>query len=443
LPKYNFAKLPTAAPQLGGYTSVRGQFSYETDDIVENQLAGDKYLVEFYKMNANDPVCGAVMLALTQIFKSIKWETQDDPKGILKQSLINAGWIDNMEDMLSFFIYGHSVMELTLVKDEKTGVVCWNDMYYRPQTTISDWKFDKHGKLTHVQQTVDGEQIDIKASKCLILHCHKTQSNPRGKSLFRNAYRDWYYKTNIEKIEAIGIERDLTGLPVLEAAEGAELTDEKGQLNAVGKWAWQMVRNVKRNSQEGLVLPDGWKFNLVGSPGQRQFDLNDVINRYSTNMALSMLAQFLVLGVTNSSGSFALAKEQSSLFHTAIEGFAFAMANAVNSQFIGGRALQYFNNLPTQPTLKPVGIERIDITDLAAYLARMLKLNAIKPDDTLENFLRDRVALPPRDPATTRVADVKLDFESENPPDPPEPKPAELDKPIVEPAKTPKKEVNK
>jgi hypothetical protein len=405
------------AKQLTSFKSVKGEFTYETDDEIDRLLAGDKYLVEFYKMSVNDPVCGAVLLALTQIFKSIKWDTEDDEDNLLKDSLEKAGWIDNMGDMLTQFVFGHSVMEVTLTERDKDGRVIWNNMYYRPQTTITDWKFDKHGKLLAVIQDAGkgNPEVRIKADKCLIFHAFKTQVNPRGKSLFRNAYRDWYYKTNIEKIEAIGIERDLTGLPVLCAAPDVELQDEKGVLNAVGNWAWTTVRNIKRNSQEGLVLPDGWEFKLIGSPGQRQFDLNDVINRYSTNMALSMLAQFLVLGVTSSSGSFALAKEQSSLFHTAVEGFAYAMVDVVNNQFIGGKALQLFNDLEKQPKLKATGIERIDISDMASYLGRLLKFNIIEPDDALEDFVRERVALPKKDPTTTRVADVKLAHEQKYP----------------------------
>jgi hypothetical protein len=416
LPKYNSSKSDPGR-KLAGYRAVKGEFNYETNDDIDRLLSGDRYLVEFYKMSQNDPVCGAVLLALTQIFKSVKWETEDDEDGLLKDSLEHACWLDNMGDMLTKFIYGHSIMEVTLMERPEDGKVIWNKMYYRPQTTIKEWQFEKDGELRAIAQNagLGNPDVIIRADKCLIFHAAKTQVNPRGKSLFRNGYRDWYYKTNIEKIEAIGIERDLTGLPVLTAAEDIELQDEAGNLNKLGEWAWRTVRNVKRNSQEGLVLPQGWEFELVGSPGKRQFDLNAVINRYSTNIALSMLSQFLVLGVTSSSGSFALAKEQSSLFHIAVEGFAKSMADVVNTQFIGGKAIKIFNGLKKQPKLKATGIERIDISDMASYLGRLLKFNIIEPDDALEDFVRERVALPKKDPTTTRVADIKLAHEQKFP----------------------------
>jgi len=388
---------------VSGYQTIKGQFSYDTNTDIDAVMGKTQLIREFNRMADTDAVCGAVLLALTQIFKSISWATEDDEDGVLAQSLINAGWMDNLGDILTHFVFGHSVIEVTLTERDANGHVHWKSMHYRPQVTLADWNFSEQGQLVSLTQRLStGKTAEIRASKCLIFHCAKTQATPRGKSLFRNAYRDWYYKTNIEKIEAIGVERDLTGLPILKAPQDTELQAEDGSLNAVGQWAWQTVRNVKRNSQEGLVLPTGWQFELAGSPGKRQFDLNAVINRYANNMALSMLSQFLVLGVTSSSGSFALAKEQSSLFHIAVEGFAKDVANVVNSQFIGGRALQLFNDLPKQPKLKPVGIERIDISDLASFLGRLLKYNIITPDERLEAFLRDRVALPPHDPETAR-----------------------------------------
>jgi hypothetical protein len=404
--------------KLTGYQKVVGQFSLDTDTIIQDSLSEEKRIKEFNTMYLTDPVCGAVMLALAEIFRSIEWKTFDDPDGILKQSLKNVDFIGNMNDIVSAFVFGHSVMEVVLSEKDENGHVHWRDMYFRPQTTLDEWNHDRHGKvISIVQRTTEGINATIKANKCLIFRSAPTQASPLGKSLFRNAYRDWYYKTNIEKIEAIGIERDLVGLFVLQAPEDQELQDEKGQLNDVGQWAWQIVRNVKRNAQEGLVLPHGWEAKLLASPGDRQFDLNTTINRYANNIALSMLSQFLVLGVTSSSGSFALAKEQSSLFHIAIEGFAKSFAEVINNQFIGAPALQLFNKLEKRPYVKPVGIERINPNDLASFLGRMLKFNVITPDDRLEEFLRDRFGMPDADPNSVRIADTKLAYEDTKAPE--------------------------
>lgn len=403
LPANNTSREPKSP---GSLASAKGKFHYDSNSELEANLSGGRYKQEFRKMELSDPICGAIMLALVKIFQSAEWKAMDDEKGILQKSLANVKWKSQLEDILTQFVYGHSVMETTLKKDED-GDVIWDRMYYRPQTTLTGWKYDKNETFTYVEQQAYNEHdastiVNIPLNKCLHFTTTGTSNNPEGKSLFRNAYRDWYYKSNIEQIEAIGVERDLTGLPVLTAPEDVELTDEKGQLNALGRWAYTTVRNIKRNSQEGLVLPSKWQFDLVGSPGQRQFNLNDVINRYNNNIALSMLSQFLVLGVTNNSGSFALAKEQSALFYIAVQGFADMIAEVVNTQFIGTKALKIFNGLEKEPRLVPVGIEQVDLEDLGAFMARVLKYNVITPDDRLEEFLRNKVALPPRDVESSR-----------------------------------------
>lgn len=389
---------------------ISGKFGTYFEDEIEVRLMGTRYLTEFRKMLDSDATCGAFMLAITKIFQSVDWKPINDDKGILAKSLENINWKDKIEEVLLFLPYGFSLFEVQLQEDESTGEVTWKKFHVRPQDTINEWTKDSHGNITHVKQgNPFGHQATININKCLHFAVSKTTNRPYGRSIFRSAYRDWYYKTNIEKIESIGIERDLTGLPVLTPSEDAEILDDEGNLNQLGIWAWSMVRGVKRNEQEGLVLPAGWKFELQGSPGKRQFDLNAVISRYDSRIALSILSQFLILGMVNSSGSFALSKEQSDLFYKAVEGFAKMVANVINTQFIGTKALQLYNNLPEQPMLVPIGVNRLNLSDLASFLGRLLKFNIIQPDDKLEEHLRNIASLPEKDASSSRPADINAD----------------------------------
>ena len=40
------------------------------------------------------------------------------------------------------------------------------------------------------------------------------KGNPEGRRILRDAYRAWYFKKRLEEFEAIGVERDLAGMPV-------------------------------------------------------------------------------------------------------------------------------------------------------------------------------------------------------------------------------------
>ena len=77
------------------------------------------------------------------------------------------------------------------------------------------------------------------------------KNNPEGKSILRNAYTSWYYKTNIQRIEAIGVERDLAGLPVFEAPadyfSSAATSDQQSTLNTLKS----IASSIRRDESEG------------------------------------------------------------------------------------------------------------------------------------------------------------------------------------------------
>ena len=74
-----------------------------------------------------------------------------------------------------------------------------------------------------------------------------------------------------------------------------------------------MVKSIRRDEYEGLVLPHGFEFELVSTGGARQFDTNAIINRYDTKIAMTVLADFIMLG-HQKVGSFALSSDKTELF---------------------------------------------------------------------------------------------------------------------------------
>ncbi len=74
-----------------------------------------------------------------------------------------------------------------------------------------------------------------------------------------------------------------------------------------------MVKSIRRDEYEGLVLPHGFEFELVSTGGARQFDTNAIINRYDAKIAMTVLADFIMLG-HQKVGSFALSSDKTELF---------------------------------------------------------------------------------------------------------------------------------
>lgn len=100
-----------------------------------------------------------------------------------------------------------------------------------------------------------GGRFFIPIEKALLFRTSARAENPEGRSILRNAYLPWDRKTKIEIIEAIGVERDLVGIPIAWVpAEIASAAAGTKQREIYDKWR-QMVTRVRRDEQEGLVLP--------------------------------------------------------------------------------------------------------------------------------------------------------------------------------------------
>ncbi|MCL2386025.1 MAG: hypothetical protein FWC89_00605 [Defluviitaleaceae bacterium] len=228
------------------------------------------------------------------------------------------------------------------------------------------------------------------------------KSNPEGRSLLRNAYQDWYFKRRVREYEGIGIERDLAGYPYIQPPVGVELYDHEGNPTDQLVAAENIVRKIRRDESEGLVLPHGWNFQLVSTGGKRQFDTNAVIQRYDNRIAMTFLADFILLG-HEKVGSFALSSDKTQLFGIAMGTFLNMICEVFNSQAIP-RLIQMngdaFKGITAYPELINGQIETQNLGELGEFLKHTVLSGLITPDENLEDHLRMVADLPERDPMT-------------------------------------------
>lgn len=234
----------------------------------------------------------------------------------------------------------------------------------------------------------------IPIEKSLHFVTKSTKSNPEGKSILRGAYRPWYFKKRIQEIEGIGIERDLAGFPVLTGP--TDLWDEESkQLLAAAE---AIVTGIRRDSREGLVLPDGWKLELLASGSKRNFDTNVIIERYNKLIATTVLADFIFLG-QQAVGSFALSSNKTKLFSVAIGTYLDVICEVFNNQAIprlidiNGEA---FKGITDYPKMVHTDIEDPNLVQLADFISKMAGCGALTLDENLENHIRQVANLPER-----------------------------------------------
>lgn len=257
-----------------------------------------------------------------------------------------------------------------------------------------------------VQQAPPDYQLRIiPIDKALLFRTTSHKNNPEGRSVLRSAYRPWYFKKHIETIEGIGIERDLAGLPIAwvppELLSANASPDDRAILESIKR----IVTNVRRDEQEGIVFPlvydeNGNKlydFALLSTGGTRQFNTDAVIARYDQRIAMTVLADFILLGHEHV-GSFSLASSKTHLFSVALG----TWLNEIASQFnrVAIPRLFRLNNFAVGrlPKLVPGDIEVPNLTELGDYITKLSGAGMdLFPNEKLEEYLRRAANLPAPD----------------------------------------------
>ncbi len=394
------------------------------------ELKGASGYKIFREMRLNDPVISAVFFALVNTLRQASWRVKpasDKPADkktadFIDEAIHDLSWSWN--DQLSFIVnplfeQGFSYLEQTfkyrrgenppkdgaksLFDDNKIG---WRKWAPRPAESLVDgdeWRYDPNGGIMGANQEVEGKgPVFLPIEKCLLFRTTVHPANsPWGLPIHRAIYTSWYYSQNIAEIEGIGIERDLAGIPVVYLGTDCSM---KGA-NSEYELAKDLVVNIRNDEQTGVVIPkpkmgtganpgEGMLLELLNSGGSREFNTTQIIERYDKRKAVSVLAQFILLGM-DSVGSYALSKNQSDLFVLAARAWLLDIAGVINKHAIP--QLVQFNAFPRRlgyPELVPGTVGIPDLTAVADYVNKLVQSNVLTPDDELERHLRQIGGLP-------------------------------------------------
>lgn len=397
-----------------------GGFFYEE---FLKELQGRKGIEAYREMSENDDVIGAILFAIEMLIRQASWDVQpggDSAKDKEAAEFIlgcmddmQDTWTDTISEILSFLTFGWSAHEIVykrrcgrsrdprLRSKYDDTLIGWQKLPIRSQDTLYEWRYDNQDNLISMVQMPppDFGLIEIPAEKLLLFRTKSRKGNPEGRSILRNAYRDWYFKRRIQEIEGIGIERDLAGFPVLQAPDGINIWDEDDpDMCAIRAAADKIVQNIRRDSLEGLVIPFGWNLTLLSTGGRRQFDTNGIIERYDTRMAMTVLADFVFLG-HQESGSWALSSDKTELFAMAIGAYLDIICEVFNNQAIpqlidlNG---DHFAGITDYPQLTHGDIENPDLEALGAFLNNVTGAGILIPDEGVEDYVREVSGLPER-----------------------------------------------
>lgn len=390
------------------------------------QLQGIRGVRAYREMGDNDSTVGASFGAIESMVRLVKWfpEVADHPRGQEAADFLQSV-IDDMshtwhdftgEAVVGQLTFGWSMFEKVYKyrkgpgADPKTrskhtdGKMGFRKLAPRAQETLDGWEFDEDGGIFGMYQRAAPafQRVFLPISKCVLFRPRSIKNNPEGRSLLRNAYRAWFFVKRLEELEAIGIERDLVGLPKMELPAGwfdkSASPDKKA---AVAAYA-QTMAQVRRNEHEGLTLPSetlpdgkasGFKFSLVNSGGTRAIPVGEAVERHRAEMAQVMLTQFIFLGM-NGRGTQALSESLVSLFSVSLS----VVLDTFEETFqrYGVDELMELNGYPIEcwPKWRHGDVEKKDVRPMAESLLKLVDGGLVTPDDTLEDYLRNEMRLP-------------------------------------------------
>lgn len=407
-----------------GTTALRRSGGYVHEEFLR-ELQGPRWWRTVSEMQQDAVIAGvllAIELSLRQVPVEVK-AADDTPQAeeirlFVEECLFDMSfsWADTLSEILTMLPYGWAFMEIVYKRrmgDNKDsgkaskyndGRIGWRKWAIRSQDSLDRWEFDERGGIRGMWQYQDkGPSVLIPIEKALLFRTKAHKNNPEGVSALRGAYEAWYYKRNIARIEAIGIERDLAGLPVayippdfLSAHADA---DQRAFLGAIK----EIITNIRRDEQEGVVFPlayddesgkELFKLELLSSGGSRQFNTDAVVARYNQQISMSVLADFIMLG-HEKVGSYALSATKSSLFKTALEAWLGAIADVINSHAVPRLLRLNGMDLELAPEVCFGKVGEIELADIVQFIKEASTAGmTLFPGLELENHLRGIVGFP-------------------------------------------------
>lgn len=419
-----------------GFSGLRVSNGRVNDEFVP-ALKWPKQNAVYKEMAANDPIVGGMLFAIEMIIRKVTWDVKpaNSSENAIKLAEfvescrydMEKSWPEMINDVLSFLQYGFCITEKVYKKragdlaDPRyrsmfdDGLWGWRKFPMRAQDTIDRWQFADSGNSTEFQgnhaELLGAVQKDpntyqeafLPRSKFLLFRTNSRKETPEGASVLRQAYRPWYFKKTLEEIEAIGIERNLKGIPVVYAPAQYMSQDASPAQKSVLNNLQRIAAGLRANEQGSVVMPMAYdergnklfSIDLLGSnqTAGGSYDVDKVINRYSTAIAQTVLADFIMLG-NQGVGSYALSNNKVKMFHAAISAWLDNIADVFNKDAIPELIRINGFDMKDCPKLVYGTIDNYSIEEVTDFFSKLTDSGFLEPTESLRDWVLARVDAP-------------------------------------------------
>lgn len=389
-----------AVREIGSTSTMYGNIMREE---YNNELRGDLGLQKYDRMRRSDGGVRSTLRAIKTPILGARWFVSPANQGdeareqadFVSWNLfkgMSISWPQVVWEALLMLDFGYytfeKVFEVGIWKNRP--VMYWQKLAPRHPLDLAYWSFDRGGgpNAAWFHDANTGKPKPISISKLAVFTFDKEAGNIEGISLLRSAYKHWFYKENLYKIDAIQKERHGVGVPIIKlpanyTAEDKRLADEFG-------------RNLRSNEKAHVVLPPFWEIMFAKLEGQHVNAMQSA-EHHNRMMYENILASFLV-DPQNSGSDFA-----GELFLKSTRYIAEIIRDVFNKYCIPQLIDMNWSGVQEYPELR---VRRIgDVQDwrmISFALRNLVGSGIIQVDDDLETWIRDEMDLPPLDESSIR-----------------------------------------
>lgn len=387
-------RVPKGSKEIGesGTRIING---FITGEEYNQDLRGRRMYEIYEEMRRGNATIKAMLSSVKLPIASATWSVQpasDDPTDVEAAALVEANLTEVLNfqsvlnEALTHLDFGFAVFEKCWGVEQIDGKwrVVLSKLAFRKQTTVYKWETED-GKPGITQMNAMGKTFSIPASKLLVITNAQEGENYEGVSILRPAYQSWYIINQLYKIDAIGHERQALGVVDVQYPKGASDKDIRK--------VERLARNVRANEEAYISHPEGWSVGFMDMKAHTLKDIGPSVSHHNRQITLSAMAQWLMIGAENGSGTRSAGEDQSSMFELANQAVANNIASDFNSQVI--KQLVDLNfNVSAYPRLVVSRVGRENLKELADTFKTLVDAGGITPYEQDEEFLRKLMHLP-------------------------------------------------
>jgi len=393
-PEPQFADIKGMNELGGSGTYIFRGFLTQTD--YNNSLVGRQRVDIYDQMWKGDASVRAAYLAVILPIVSANWyiepasdsaEDKEISDFVNKQIFENKfrSWTSLLREILAYLRYGSYVFEKVFEYTDE-GKIGWRKWAPRLPKTIYRWEIgDGDERQFGIQQILpQGGSVEIPGWKLSLFINEQEGENYEGVSLFRSAYKHWWFKEGYYKIDALAQERQGLGIPYFKKPNGASPIDIE--------FTRQLMRNIRANEEQYLEVPMGWEIGFMDMMARTVKDPANFVEHHDRQITKSVLAQFLELGAAKGSGSKAVGGVQSDLFFLSEEAVKKHVQEVMQSSI--NQLVDFNYKVKEYPTLTASKVGFIDFAQLADALQKLSGAGVEISDFNTVSYLRSVMNLP-------------------------------------------------